>query len=107
MKIEHQPEKVQLHYFFNAENQPNQKIQMGIITLQPGERSPEEGFACHEQDEFSYVISGAAHTVLEDGSDLLGKAGDAQLIEKGEKHWNYNDGDTPAQVVWFLVEREN
>jgi hypothetical protein len=31
---------------------------------------------------------------------------DAQLIEKGEGHINYNDGDEPAVVVWMLVDRD-
>jgi hypothetical protein len=43
---------------------------------------------------------------LEDGQDLLGNPGDAQLIEKGEGHINYNDGDEPAVVVWMLVDRD-
>ena len=30
------------------------------------------------------MISGEAHTILEDGQDLVGKAGQAQLIEAGE-----------------------
>lgn len=52
--------------FFDEANQKNKRVQMGIITLQPG---------------------------------------DAQWIEANEKHWNYNDGDEPAVVVWMLVER--
>lgn len=95
-----------LQLFFDATNQANPRVQMGVITLQPGQRQPEAGMACHEQDEYSYVISGEAHTILEDGQDLLGKAGDAQWIEAGEKHVNYNDGKEPAVVVWMLVERE-
>jgi hypothetical protein len=51
------------------------------------------------------VISGEAHTILEDGQDLVGKAGQAQLIEAGEGHINYNDGLEQAVVVWMLVER--
>ena len=46
-----------------------------------------------------------AHTILEDGQDLVGKAGQAQLIEASEGHINYNDGLEPAVVVWMLVER--
>ncbi|WP_207694739.1 hypothetical protein DOK67_0000545 [Enterococcus sp. DIV0212c] len=91
--------------FFDTENQPNDKVQMGVIVLQPGEKRPLEGFARHDQDEYSYVVSGQAHTILEDGQDLVGKSGDAQLIEAGEGHINYNDGDEAAVVVWMLVER--
>lgn len=93
-------------YFFNPDNQENQRVQMGVIKLQPGQRSPEEGFACHEQDEYSYVVSGSAHTILEDGTDLLGLPGDAQLIVANEKHINYNDSESEAIVVWMLVERD-
>lgn len=95
-----------MNIFFDKENQPNDRVTMGLITLQPGEKSPIEGFARHDQDEYSYIISGTAHTILEDGQDLLGKPGDAQLIEKGEGHINYNDGDEPAVVVWMLVDRD-
>ena len=49
------------------------------------------------------MISGEAYD-LEDGQDLVGKAGQAQLIEAGEGHINYNDGVEPV-VVWMLVER--
>lgn len=93
--------------FFNQENQQNARVQMGVVTLQPGEKSPKAGFARHNQDEYSYVVSGEAHTILEDGQDVLGKTGDAQLIEAGEGHINYNDGNQPAVVVWVLVERGN
>lgn len=48
---------------------------------------------------------GKAHTILEDGQDLIGTPGDAQLIEAGEGHINYNNGDEAAVVVWMLVER--
>ncbi len=93
-------------YFFTPDNQENKRVQMGVIKLQPGERSPSEGYACHEQDEYSYVVSGRAHTILEDGTDLLGTPGDAQLIVANEKHINYNDGPDEAVVVWMLVERD-
>lgn len=92
--------------FFDNENQPNPDVQMGVVVLQPGEKRPLEGYARHEQDEYSYVVSGSAHTILEDGQDLVGTSGDAQLIEAGEGHINYNDGDEPAVVVWVLVERK-
>ena len=92
-------ESEEMTIFFDKENQPNAQVQMGIITLQPGEKRPLAGYARHEQDEYSYVISGEAHTILE------GKAGQAQLIEAGEGHINYNDGLEPAVVVWMLVER--
>lgn len=91
--------------FFDPENQQNPRVTMGIITLEPGQRSPKEGYAKHQQDEYSYIISGTAHTILEDGTDLIGTKGDAQLIEANEKHINYNDSDEPATVVWMLVER--
>lgn len=91
--------------FFDETNQKNPRVKMGIITLLPGEKKPEEGYARHTQDEFSFVVSGEAHTILEDGRDVVGKAGDAQLIEAGEGHINYNNGQEAATVVWFLVER--
>ena len=94
-----------MNIYFDEANQPNKRVQMGKLTLMPGERRPAEGFACHEQDEYSFVISGQAHSVLENGDDLVGMPGDAQLIVSGEAHYNYNDTDEPAEVVWMLVER--
>ena len=105
MKIVPIDKALEFQTFFNQENQKNPHIQMGIITLAPGEKRPLEGYARHERDEFSYVLSGEAHTILEDGSDVCGKSGDAQLIEAGEGHINYNDGTEPAVVVWFLVDK--
>jgi quercetin dioxygenase-like cupin family protein len=92
--------------FFDKDNQPNERVQMGVVVLQPGEKRPLTGFARHEQDEYSYIVSGKAHTILEDGRDLIGQPGEAQLIEAGEGHINYNDGEEPAVVVWLLVERQ-
>lgn len=98
-------ENTDMTTFFDKVNQPNTQVTMGVITLQPGEKSPREGFSCHDQDEFSYLISGSAHTILENGEDIYAVAGTAQLIEKNEKHINYNDGTEAAVVVWFLVDR--
>lgn len=98
--------KSNINHFFDPTNQPNSNVTMGLITLQPGEKYPKQGYSYHKQDEFSYIISGLAHTILENGEDILGKAGDAQLIEKNEGHINYNDSNEPAVVVWFLVERK-
>lgn len=105
MKVISMDKALEFQTFFNENNQSNPHIQMGIITLAPGQKGPLEGYARHDQDEFSYVISGEAHTILEDGTDILGRAGDAQLIEAGEGHINYNDGDEPAVVVWLLVDK--
>ncbi|GBD61654.1 putative uncharacterized protein [Tetragenococcus halophilus subsp. halophilus] len=98
--------KSKMNHFFDSTNQPNPDITMGLITLQPGEKHPKQGYSYHKQDEFSYIISGLAHTVLENGEDIVGKAGDAQLIEKNEGHINYNDSNEPAVVVWLFIERK-
>ncbi|MCF1685695.1 cupin domain-containing protein [Tetragenococcus halophilus] len=98
--------KSNMNHFFDPTNQPNPNITMGLITLQAGVKQPKQGYSYHKQDEFSYIISGSAHTILENGEDILGRAGDAQLIEKNEGHINYNDNNEPAVVVWFLVERK-
>lgn len=94
-----------MNHFFDPNNQPNSNVTMGLIALQPGEKQPKQGYSYHNQDEYSYIVSGTAHTILENGEDIIGKSGDAQLIEKNEGHINYNDGLDPAVVVWFLVER--
>ena len=96
-----------LQTIFTANNQSNPTVTMGYITLLPGEQIPEKGFSRHDQDEYSYVIKGTAHTVLEDGQDMVGTEGDFQLIAAGEGHKNYNDSQEPAELVWFLVDPIN
>jgi quercetin dioxygenase-like cupin family protein len=105
MKIISVNQKKAFESIFDSANQANKKVQMGFVRLEPGAKIPETGFARHEQDEFSYVVKGIAHTILEDGRDLVGKPGDCQWIESGEGHINYNDGDEVVEVIWFLVER--
>ena len=105
MKVVSKTEEM-MTVFFNEENQANNRVSMGLIKLKPGQKIPDEGFSRHEQDEYSYVIKGNVHTILEDGSDIAATVGDAQLIEANEGHINYNDGDEEAEVVWMLVERE-
>lgn len=83
--------KSNMNHFFDPTNQPNSNITMGLDTLQLGEKYPKQGYSYHNQNESSYIISGLAHTNLENGEDILGKAGDSQLIEKNEDPINYND----------------
>ncbi len=92
-------------YFFDTANQPNPGVQMGKVVLMPGKRSPQQGYARHEQDEYAYVIKGKAHTVSESGEDALNVQGDVQMIPAGEAHYNYNDSGEPAEVLWMLVKR--
>lgn len=92
--------------FFDETNQANKRVSMGRVIIEPGVRMPKEGYAVHEQDEYSYVIRGNVHTILEDGTDIPATKGDAQLIEANEKHINYNDSDETAEVLWILVERD-
>lgn len=106
MKVVSREEQM-MTIFFNEENQANKRVSMGLIKLKPGQKIPDEGFSRHEQDEYSYVIKGDVHTILEDGSDIAATVGDAQLIEANEGHINYNDGTEEAEVVWMLVERSS
>ena len=97
---------IQMSYYFDKTNQPNQLIQMGRLILLPGERYPKEGYAIHDQDEFSYIIKGSPKCVLEaTGETHNGQPGNAQLILAKERHYNYNDTDEPVELVWMLVER--
>lgn len=105
MKVVSKTDEV-MNIFFNEENQANKRVSMGLIKLKPGEKIPDEGYSRHTQDEYSYVIKGDVHTILEDGTDIPATVGDAQLIEANEGHINYNNGDEEAEVVWMLVERE-
>ncbi len=90
--------------FFDQTNTLNGNASFGHIVFQPNERIPKEGFGQHEYDEYSFVISGEAHSVV-GGVEQVAKAGMAMYIPAGEPHYTYNAGDAPFEVVYALVKR--
>jgi quercetin dioxygenase-like cupin family protein len=90
--------------FFGKEDVHNDKVTFGHIVFKPGARTPEEGYGVHEQDEYSYIISGEAVCVI-DGKEYRSSAGAAMFIPAGEAHYSYNDTDEPCVIIWALIEK--
>jgi mannose-6-phosphate isomerase-like protein (cupin superfamily) len=90
--------------FFDKTNTPNEKVTFGYAVFIPGSRVPEEGFSCHEHDEYSYIIKGKAKIVI-DGKVSENTANTASFIPAGEEHYSFNDSDEVCELIWMLVER--
>lgn len=79
-------------------------VTMSVITLIPGERVPAEGMSSHEEDEYSFFLSGEVDT-YSSGEYTVVKKGDATLIPAGEEHWAINNGTEPCVLVCFMVKK--
>lgn len=79
-------------------------VSMSVISLTPGERVPAEGMSCHEEDEYSFFISGEVDTYYE-GKYRVVKKGDATLIPAGMEHWAINNGTEPCVLVCFMAKK--
>src|SRR5699024_11702658 len=80
------------------------EMSMSVISLTPGERVPAEGMSSHEEDEYSFFMSGEVETYC-DGEYTVVKKGDATLIPAGEEHWAINNGTEPCVLVCFMVKK--
>lgn len=77
-------------------------IQVGILTLEPNTRLPEEGLSVHgESHEFAYVIEGKVCIGTEDGEKVIEK-GDLAYNTPGTEHYTINKTGERAKVLWFL-----
>ncbi|MCK5673277.1 MAG: cupin domain-containing protein [Spirochaetales bacterium] len=90
--------------FFDKSTDTNKKITFGHIVFNPGDRTPKEGYGVHDQDEYSYIISGNAVVVIDD-IEYRSETGSAMYIPAGEKHYSFNDSDKPCEIIWVLVEK--
>lgn len=88
---------------FNKQDNFNE-MSMSVISLLPGERVPAEGMSCHEEDEYSFFISGEVDTYC-DGKYSVEKAGDATFIPAGMEHWCINNGSEPCKLVCFMLKK--
>lgn len=79
-------------------------VSMSVVTLLPGERVPREGTGSHEEDEYSFFISGEVDTYC-DGKHIVVKKGDATLIPAGQEHWAINNTNEPCVLVCFMVKK--
>lgn len=80
------------------------EMTMSVISLMPGERVPAEGMSCHEEDEFSFFISGEVETYC-NGKHSVEGAGDATFIPAGMEHWCINTTSEPCKLVCFMLKK--
>ena len=76
---------------------------ISYITLLPGQRVPETGDGCHEEDEYSFFLEGEVYTVSGDYTGVCG-AGEGTLIPRGERHWCENRTDKPCRLVCVMLK---
>lgn len=79
------------------------KLRVGVVTLSPQVRLPEEGYSKHDYEEFAYVVSGKALFVTEDGEYILGE-GDFLYNPEGTPHYTKNLSEK-TKILWMLVKR--
>jgi len=91
--------------FFEKSPNMNKAVKFGHIVFRPGDRTPEKGYGVHDQDEYSYIMSGTAVCVIDDIEYRSGP-GSAMFIPAGEKHYSFNDGDEPCEIIWMLVDKQ-
>lgn len=78
-------------------------IEVGILTLEPKTRLPEEGYSVHEKShEFAYVIEGEVVFGTEDGVSKI-KDGELMYNQPGTKHFTKNEIETEAKLLWFVA----
>lgn len=102
MDIKNLTDKID-NVFFDRTNAPNSKVKFGHTIFQPGERIPKQGYGKHEQDEYSYIIKGAAYCDI-GGKTLTAQAGMAMFIPANEEHYTYNNQEEEFEVIWVLAE---
>ena len=78
-------------------------MSFSLITLLPGQRVPETGDGCHEEDEYSFFLEGEVYTVSGDYTGVCG-AGEGTLIPRGERHWCENRTDKPCRLVCVMLK---
>lgn len=81
-----------------------QKMSMSLITIPAGARIPEVGTSCHEEEEYSYFISGEVYSECGKEKGIVGK-GMATLIHPGEEHWCKNVSDAPCTLLCVMVKK--
>ncbi len=78
-------------------------MKFGLVEIKPGMRVPEAGYSCHEEDEYSYFISGSLYS-WNAGEASEVTAGEATLIPKGEEHYCINKGTEPCVIACVMLK---
>ena len=92
-------DKVVMTDFFGEVCTAGTDVSMGYAVFPPGTAVPP---AAHEQDEYSYIISGKVKCES-NGTAYEACAGEATFIPAGEIHKSMNDSDKEATLVWLLI----
>lgn len=97
------PDGVEMTDFFDSmKNLPGgEGVKMGYGVFPPNMEAPP---AAHEEDEYSFVISGTIKVKI-NGKVYTAEAGTATFIPAGEEHISFNDGTEECRLVWMLVKR--
>lgn len=80
------------------------KVKIGKAIFNPGSRVPEEGFASHDMDEYSFILKGQLNIATKDGGVSSLNEGDISYLPKFEDHWSSNETDGYCEVIWILVD---
>ena len=102
-KIFAEADDYHLKSFFEENNLNVTDFRMGTISILPGERVPKEGLSRHEENEYSYIISGGM-TGESGGEAFEISGGMGTLIPAGEEHWCVNNGDVPCEICLVLIK---
>jgi transcriptional regulator with XRE-family HTH domain len=84
---------------------PNHHVDFLLVTYQPGSASSTDGrLMRHSGTEYAYLMSGELQLTLGFDEHVLAP-GDSVCFESTTPHGYRNDGDAPAEGVWFVVEQ--
>ncbi len=79
-----------------------EKVEMGIFSLSPGERSPEKGFSVHPvSEEYAYILEGEVEFCTNKECYHL-KEGDLMYNAPGTPHYTENRGKREAKIIWVV-----
>lgn len=79
------------------------KVGLGILTLESDIRLPKKGFSIHENShEFAYVIEGEVVIGTDEGEKIV-KAGELLYNEPGTPHYTLNKSSKSAKIFWFVI----
>ncbi|WP_461863615.1 cupin domain-containing protein [Thermococcus sp.] len=80
------------------------RIQVGILTMPPHSKLPEEGVSIHKNHhEFAYIIEGEVVLITDKGEFQI-KTGEFSYNEPNTPHYTLNKTNKPAKILWMLVK---
>ena len=76
------------------------RASIGVATFKSGMRHPEQGLACHEQHEISFIIEGSFDLHTEEGTTVV-EAGQLVYLMAGEQHATTAKGNGKVYYVLY------